>query len=126
MTMPGPTIAVIDDDDVVRDSLKALLESRNFAVTEFDSGRQFLHWVADATAQCLVLDVHMPDMNGPDLLKILRDRGNAIPVILITGRRDRETDERARELDVVAVLDKPVAHTVLFATIEKALGGAKR
>lgn len=121
MNLPKPAILVIDDDDMVRDSLKALLESRDFVVTDFESGRQFLQQADDVTAQCLLLDVHMPDMSGPDLLKILRERGNAIPAILITGRRDTATEERARELGVVAVLDKPVRHATLFAAIEQAL-----
>lgn len=126
MTVPGPTIFVVDDDDMVRDSLKALLESRNFAVTDFESARQLLDRGDGLSAQCLLLDVHMPDMNGPDLLKILRDRGITIPAIMITGRRDPATEERARDLNVVAVLDKPVRHAVLFAAIEQAIGLAQR
>lgn len=126
MTVPGPTIFVVDDDDMVRDSLKALLESRNFAVIDFESARQLLDHADGLSAQCLLLDVHMLDMNGPDLLKILRDRGITIPAIMITGRRDPATEERARDLNVVAVLDKPVRHAVLFAAIEQAIGLAQR
>lgn len=126
MTEPGPTIFVIDDDDMVRDSLKALLESRNFAVTEFESGMQFLQTHNGAAAECLLLDVHMPDMSGLDLLEILRANGNLIPAIFITGRRDASTEERARDLNVVAVLDKPVRHATLFAAIEQALSGGPR
>lgn len=126
MNLPKPAILVIDDDDMVRDSLKALLESRDFVVTDFESGRQFLQHADAVTAQCLLLDVHMPDMSGTDLLKILRENGNAIPVILITGRRDTSTEERAKELGVVAVLDKPVRYATLFAAIEQALASSPR
>lgn len=126
MTVPGPTIVVIDDDDMVRDSLKALLESRNFSVVDFESGGQFLQHHDGSGAKCLLLDVHMPDMSGPDLLKILRESGDLIPAIFITGRRDAATEERARDLDVIAVLDKPVRHATLFAAIEQALSAPGR
>lgn len=121
MIASGPTIFVIDDDEMVRDSLKALLESRNFTVVDFDSGRQFLSAGHATGRACLVLDVHMPDMTGIELLRLLRSRGNAIPTILITGRTDLSVQMQAKELGVVALLDKPVSHAVLFDTIRQAL-----
>jgi two-component system response regulator FixJ len=115
------TIFVVDDDDVVRDSLNALLGARQYDVIEFDSGRAFLDRSPTLAAGCLLLDVHMPDMTGIDLLKTLREQGNAIPTIIMTGRKDPGIEADARALGVVAVLDKPVTHTVLFAAIEQAL-----
>jgi FixJ family two-component response regulator len=115
------TIYVIDDDDVVRDSLTALLESRNFTTVAFDSGRQFLaHRVADG-ANCVILDVHMPEMAGVEVLQELRERGDMIPVILITGRRDPGVQAQAVALGASALLDKPLAHRALFAAVEEAL-----
>jgi FixJ family two-component response regulator len=116
------TVFVIDDDEVVRDSLKVLLESRNYTVVDFDSGSQFLNNRTNhASKACLVVDVHMPDMTGLELLRNLRNRGDAIPAILITGRTDAGVQEKAKELGAIALLDKPVSHQVLFAAIGQAL-----
>jgi two-component system, LuxR family, response regulator FixJ len=116
-----PTIFVIDDDEVVRDSLKALLETRQFAVEEFTSAADFLARRDHHASACLILDVHMPEMSGTELLRRLRAQGDRIPTVLITGRRDRAAEEQAKALGVVALLDKPVAHRVLFQAIETAL-----
>ena len=115
------TIVVIDDDEVVRDSLKALLEIRNFSVVEYSSGRDFLNRQDDVTPGCLILDIHMPDMTGLDLLKQLRLRGDNVPAILITGRRETSTQAQADSLGAVALLDKPISHPALFAAISSAL-----
>ena len=120
------TVYVIDDDDVVRDSLTALLEAHNFTTVAFESGRQFLaHRVADG-ANCLILDVHMPEMTGVEVLQELRERGVKIPVILITGRRDSGVQAQAQALGAIALLDKPLVHRTLFAAIEKGLSGQDR
>lgn len=118
-----PTIVVIDDDEVVRDSLRALLESRRFAVWDYESADAFLARRNGEAAGCLVLDVHMPGMTGPDLLQRLRADGDRTPAILVTGRRDTATEMQASRLGVVALLDKPVSHGVLFAAIAQAIGG---
>lgn len=116
-----PTIFVIGDDDVVRDSLRALSETRRFSVEEFGSTGDFLTRRDHQANACLVLDIHMPDMTGTELLRRLRERGDRIPAVLITGRRDQVVEEQAKALGVVALLDKPVAHTALFQAIEAAL-----
>lgn len=121
-----PTIFVVDDDEVVRDSLKVLLETRQFAVRDFGSGPAFL---ADRGATgapgCLVLDIHMPEMSGLELLRRLRDNGDQLPVILVTGRRDPSAQTQAQALGAVTLLDKPISHPALFAAIEQALAGLK-
>jgi FixJ family two-component response regulator len=117
----SPTIFVIDDDAVVRDSLRALLETRQFRVEEFRSATDFLSRRDHHASACLVLDVHMPDMSGTELLRRLRAAGDRIPTVLITGRRDQLAEAEAKALGVVAFLDKPIAHQVLFRAIEAAL-----
>lgn len=117
----SPAVFVVDDDEVVRDSLKVLLESRGFTVHDFASGRQFLDRKDGVTADCLILDVHMPDMTGTELLKILRNAGDLLPVILITGRNDPVIQAQAKEFGAVTLLDKPVAHAALFAAIQQAV-----
>ncbi len=115
------TIFVVDDDAVVRDSMTALLQSRQYSVVEFDSGRALLNRDKALAGDCLVVDVHMPEMTGLDLLKTLRDQGDLLPAIVLTGRNDAAITAQARELGAVAVLDKPVRFQALFAAIEKAL-----
>ncbi|MBV8536928.1 MAG: response regulator [Alphaproteobacteria bacterium] len=118
-----PVIFVVDDDDVVRDSLKVLLELRNYRVHDFGSAAAFLAARAEAVepATCLVLDIHMPDMTGIELLRRLRSEGDRTPAILITGRRDPATQAQAQSLGVTALLDKPISHPALFSAIEQAL-----
>ncbi|MBS4047971.1 MAG: response regulator [Alphaproteobacteria bacterium] len=112
-------VFVIDDDDVVRDSLKALLEIRGYDVVEFESGDQFLTSHADLSGSCLIVDVHMPGMTGLDLLAVLRQRREVTPAILITGRRDALIEVQAATLDNVELLDKPVAHDALFSMLKR-------
>lgn len=112
------TIFILDDDEVVRDSLKVLLETRNFTVVEFESVADLL--CHRNKADCLVLDLHMPEMTGAELLNKLRDRGDRTPAILITGRPDKSARGEANQLDV-SLLEKPVSPKLLLAAIDAAL-----
>ncbi len=118
---PNRTIAVVDDDEVVRDSLKALLETRQFSVVDYASGRDYLKRQDGVRPGCLILDIHMPEMTGIDLLKELRGRGCTVPTILVTGRREAMAQTQAQILGAVALLDKPISHPALFAAIAQAL-----
>ena len=119
-----PAIFIVDDDEVVRDSLKTLLEIRGFSVVDFASAEAFLA-SSDRSAACLILDVHMPGMTGLELFKTMRDRGDLLPVILLTGRRDANVTAQAATLGALAMLDKPVSHGALFGAIQQAID-AKR
>lgn len=115
-------IFVIDDDEVVRDSLKVLLETRNYAVRDFESARAFLAWRrAQPAGGCAILDIHMPDMSGLELLREMRNMGDQLPVILVTGRRDPAAQTQAQALGALTLLDKPISHPALFAAIGQAL-----
>ena len=118
------TIVVVDDDEVVRDSLKVLLELRRYDVRDFGSAAAFLAARAGAAAApgCLVLDIHMPQMSGIELLRELRKQGDGVPVILMTGRREPTAQSQAQALGAVALLDKPISHPALFTALEQALG----
>jgi FixJ family two-component response regulator len=121
--MGSPTIFVIDDDEVVRDSLKILLELRHYSVRDFSSAAAFLAGREEAPdGSCLLLDIHMPGMTGIDLLRQLRGRGDRIPTIFMTGRRDTTTQTQAHSLGAIAMLDKPISHPALFQAIDRALG----
>lgn len=121
MNAPQKTIFLVDDDEFVRESMRALLETRQYKVEDFSSGRQFLSQRGSESDGCLILDIHMPEMSGLDVLKELRTRRDRTPVILVTGRRDHEIEHQARVLGAVALLDKPIPHTSFFAAIEQAL-----
>jgi two-component system, LuxR family, response regulator FixJ len=115
------TVFIIDDDEMVRDSLKALLEAHRFRVQEFGSGRQYLATRDGSIRGCLLLDMHMPDMSGLDLLEALRNRGDDVPVVVFSGRSDPVLDARAKALGASEVLDKPVGYKRLLAAIQQAV-----
>ena len=112
------TVHIVDDDEMVRDSLKALLESRGFAVSDYASGAEFL--ARDAGA-CVILDNHMPQMTGIELMRKLRDRGDKVFVIMVTGRWDAASRAQADALGVQAFLEKPLFGARLFSEIVKAM-----
>jgi two-component system, LuxR family, response regulator FixJ len=117
----SPRIYVVEDDEIVRDSLKALFEAHDCIVADFGSGLEFLSSRRDTDIDCLVLDIHMPEMTGLELLKELRNRGEQVPAILITGRSDAAAQVAAKALGAVALIDKPIAHPVLFDALKRAL-----
>ncbi len=101
-------VAVIDDDAAVLDSLHFLLEVAGYRVKSYGSAAAFL---ADdgPRPDCLVLDHHMPQMTGLDLVERLRADGTTVRIMLITGSSSPAIRERAARLGVVKVLEKPPA-----------------
>lgn len=116
MDSAGKSVFVVDDDDAVRDSLKTLLELQSFAVSTFETCREFLD-AESAGAACLVLDIHLAGMNGLDLMEVLRRERRSLPTILITARCDNAIRDRARQLGAVALLEKPIDFNSLMAAI---------
>jgi FixJ family two-component response regulator len=100
------TIAVVDDDDAVRDSLQFFLETLEHPVVTFASGHEFLAQDGAGLA-CLILDHHMPDMTGLQLAEHLRGRGSRLPILLVTEMPSPSIVARAAELGVERVLEKP-------------------
>lgn len=100
-------ISVVDDDPSVRDSLGVLLQALGFDVSTYDSGSQFLADDRRRNTGCLIIDQHMPGMDGLTVLAALRRDGEHLPAILITGRSDDLMAARAAALGVTAVLEKP-------------------
>ncbi len=100
------TVAIVDDDNGVRDSLRFLLEVVGHPVETFASAAEFLkaEWRHLA---CLILDHHMPHMTGLELAERLRDSGARIPILLITGSPSPAIVARAAELGIESVLEKP-------------------
>ena len=112
------TVAVVDDDDAVRDSLQFLLESAGFPVVTFGSAAQFLDEARIGELSCLVVDQHMPDQTGLQLITSLRERGSELPIALITGSPSPDLLRLAGELGVAKVMEKPLDDEVLLQFIQ--------
>lgn len=106
-------IAIVDDDDAVRDSLRFLLEVTGQCVKTFASAAEFLNAGVHHFAY-LILDHHMPHMTGLELAARLRANGARIPILLITGSPSTAIVARASELGVEKVLEKPPGDQDLF------------
>lgn len=119
------TVHLVDDDDAVRDSLTTLLESYGLEVHAYTSALEFLAGASAREPGCLLLDLHLPVISGLDLLTMMQRRGIRLPVVIITGRGDKETKERAVQAGAIAFLEKPVGEEALMETIRAALA-AKR
>ena len=111
-------ICIIDDDEWVADSLKALLETFGFDVLSYGSGCEFLADGRRYGAACLVIDQHMPGMDGLSVVGYLQKEGISVPTILISGRLDMKTRERAASLGVTNVIEKPLAAGRLLDLIQ--------
>jgi FixJ family two-component response regulator len=110
---PAGVVAIVDDDPAVLDSLKFLLEVVGYNVATYDSARAFLDNGAVAPA-CMILDHHMPLMTGLELVQTIRDKADAVPVLLITGSPSPMIVSRAARLGVAKVLEKPPSEEELL------------
>lgn len=114
-------VFIVDDDDAVRDSLRFLLEAHGMTVEDFESTAGFDAAYRPRPRSCLVLDLHLPEVSGLEYLASLRKGGAELPVIMVTGRGDDASRERARELGAFAFLEKPVDDQALLSAISRAL-----
>jgi len=115
-------IYLIDDDESVRKALKRLLGTYGFPVAAFASADEFLDLVPHDAMGCLVLDIHMPGMNGFQLREALATLGSRLPIIFITADKDIAIKEHALQTGVVGLLQKPFNDQALIDLIHKALG----
>lgn len=115
-------VSVVDDDDSIRESLPDLLRQLGFAAQAFRSAEAFLASDAVDETGCLLLDVAMPGMSGPNLQRELTRRRHSIPIVYITGGADRSVRLRLLEGGAVDCLFKPLSEQALAAAISVALG----
>ena len=118
-----PLISVVDDDESVRESLPDLLREFGFSAEAFSSAEEFLASNYMGQTECLILDVTMPGMSGPDLQQELTRRRQAIPIVFITAHRDDGVRPRLLERGAVACLFKPFSETALLDALNAALQG---
>jgi len=114
-------VSVVDDSESVRESLPDLLRHVGFAVEAFGSAEEFLASDAVDETSCLVLDVGLPGMSGPDLQQELRRQGRTLPIVFITAQGDASLRPRLIASGAAACLFKPFTDTALLDAVNAAL-----
>lgn len=113
-------VCVVDDDESVREALPDLLHEFGYSVRAFSSARDFLGSDCIDRPQCLILDIAMPGMSGPDLQRELHARGKRIPIVFITAHGDDTLRPWLMEQGAIECLAKPFSDTALRDAIERA------
>ena len=116
-----PLVSVVDDDESVRESLPDLLGEFGFAARAFSSAEEFLASDCVDQTRCLILDVVMPGMSGPNLQRELKLRGQERPIVFITASTDKTTRSRLLVQSAVERLIKPFSDTALLDAVNSAL-----
>ena len=114
-------VSIVDDDESVRESLPDLLRQFGFAAQAFSSAEEFLESDFVGQTRCLILDVAMPGMTGPDLQRELTRRRQEIPIVFITAYGGEAVRPRLIEQGAVECLSKPFSDTALLEAINAAL-----
>ena len=114
-------ISVVDDDESLRESLEGLLKSMGRKVQVFSSAESFLNSEALAKTACIILDVRMPGMSGPELQQELLRRRLKIPIIFVTAHGDEDVISRVIADGAVDCLLKPFKEAALLKAISRAL-----
>ncbi len=121
MTDESSLVAVVDDDESVRESLPDLLNEFGYTVRAFASALEFLASDALEQTKCLILDVAMPGMNGIELQAELKRHDKRIPIVFITAMRDEAVRARVMDLGATACLTKPFSDTALLEALRSVM-----
>jgi FixJ family two-component response regulator len=121
MMVQRSLVSVVDDDESVRESLPDLLRELGFAAHAFSSAEEFLTSGYIDQTRCLILDIAMPGMTGPDLQRELKLRRKEIPIVFITAHRDETVRPQVLEQGAVECLFKPFSDTALLSALNTAL-----
>ena len=120
--MPGELIFVVDDDDAVRASFRAVLETAGYRTMQFGTGAEFLQYPHAGLGACVLLDVKMPGLDGMEVQRRLNDRGAALPVVIVTGHGDIAMAVQAMRAGAADFLEKPVSRDRLLESVARAVG----
>jgi len=123
--MHRDTVFIVDDDASVRDALSLLLSLRGHATATFASAEDFFAALQPHWRGCVVADLRMPGLSGLDLQQRLRERGPALPVVLITAHGDVSAARQAFLADAVDFLEKPFDSAQLLRAVDTALAGQR-
>jgi FixJ family two-component response regulator len=115
------TVAVVDDDEDVRDVLAALLELCGHDVETYQSATEFLQQAVLDQFSCLVVDLNMPGLKGIELIAELESKGVAIPTLLITGASNADVRRRATRSGIMTVMQKPMSHHQLLRFVASSM-----
>lgn len=126
MSDEATVIAVVDDEQSVRKALERLLRSVGYTVATFGSGSEFLESTHVHASGCLVLDLHMPQMDGLEVQARLAKCAPSVPVVVITGHDSPQSRERAIAQGACAYLRKPIDDRTLLDAIRRALSGGNK
>ncbi len=120
---PHALVSIVDDDESIRESLPDLLKEFGFASQTFSSAEEFLASDGVLEAECLILDIAMPGMSGPDLQRELKRRGSSFQIIFITAQKDESVRTQMLESGAIACLFKPFNDTELLEALNTAFPG---
>ncbi|GLQ56631.1 response regulator FixJ [Devosia nitrariae] len=123
--MADIVVHIVDDEEPVRNSLAFLLTSAGFAVRTHASATDFLAVAAKITNGCLVTDLRMPDIDGVELLRRLREMGAMLPAIVVTGHGDVQRAVEAMKNGALDFIEKPFSDEALIQSIERAVAAAE-
>lgn len=118
----SPTVYIIDDDRMARESLQWLIESAGLPVQVYSSGLDFLECVEPFMSGCALLDVRMPDINGMELYTRLKHKGITLPVIIVTGHADVAMAVRAMKAGAYDFIEKPYNDALMLERVQGAIG----
>lgn len=118
---PGPVVYVVDDDPSVARALERLFRVAGFCPASFATARAFLDQPGLESPSCLVLDVQLPDLNGLDLQRELKERGWTLPIVFITGHANVPMAVQAMRAGAIHFLAKPFDNQELLAAVRQAL-----
>ena len=121
VSMKSSLIAIVDDDESVRESVSSLVRSAGFGTEVFASAEEFLNSAHLRDTVCLILDLRMPGMSGLELQRRLSDADYRIPIIFITAQRDEGDRIEALKAGAVDFLHKPFSEKALLKAVDMAL-----
>lgn len=124
MSTVDTVVHIVDDEETVRNSLAFLLSGAGFAVRVHESATAFLAMAPQITNGCLITDLRMPDMDGVELLRRLRDADALLPAIVITGHGDVQMAVEAMKSGAIDFIEKPFSDEVIIESISRAASRA--
>ncbi|QQR36206.1 response regulator transcription factor FixJ [Devosia oryziradicis] len=125
MTSPDIVVHIVDDEEAVRNSLAFLLGTSGFATRIHESASAFLEMAPGIRNGCLITDLRMPDIDGVELLRRLRERDAMLPAIVISGHGDVQMAVEAMKNGAMDFIEKPFSDDVMIAAIERAVQQAE-